>query len=179
MLKEAELREGKREALKNEEDELRVLELLAKGRTKQAEALERELRLKEEVKRLVEETTLSEEEALALARKKMDLEDEVARRENGGRKIRGYSQDQGARRGFGGLAEFDAMQKRGALSPSTPGLDERNRLQDRSQKAFLEPVARRNAQRDNQRGDGAPGKPLAKTEELLVQLKEEVVRLGG
>jgi hypothetical protein len=180
LLKEAELRQDKREGLQALLDEMRVMDLRAKGRDKEAAALERELDIAREAKRIREETGLSEQKALEKARQRAKLEEDAAKRQDGRRRIRGYTQSQGAARGFGGLAEFDANQRKGPLVPAnTRGLDELKRLQDRKEPAFLKQRAQKNAEKDEKAGAPQVDRGMARLEDRLLELKEEVVRLGG
>lgn len=96
--------------------ELAILEAQASGRDKKAKALQREMQIESDKQAIMRETQASEEEALRLATRKADLQDKLAKRrdrdsnrdENQGAHIGGVTK---SKRGFGGLAEFDALQK--------------------------------------------------------------------
>lgn len=96
--------------------ELAILEAQASGHDKKAKALQRQLQIETDKQSIMRETQASEEEALRLATRKADLQDKVAKRrdrdgtrdENQGAHIGGVTK---SKRGFGGLAEFDALQK--------------------------------------------------------------------
>jgi len=125
--------------------ELAVLEQQAKGHDKKAAALERQLKIENDKLAIMKQTGASEEEAMRLATRRADLQDKIARRGargddqgNGGErpasKIRGVqarhglSDNSGPLAG-GGLAEFEALQKRkpmefGTLLPKTSERDQ-------------------------------------------------------
>jgi hypothetical protein len=113
---EAEKKAQQNEARAGIANDLQVLDLRARGRTKEADALEKQLRIQAEAKRIAEETGISQEEALRIAKARSDLEDKAARRgeraENGRRRIMGFSRRATGLPDFGGLAEFDALQER-------------------------------------------------------------------
>ncbi len=96
---------------------LEILQKRATGRNKEADAIERQARIAAEAKRIADETGLSEEQALRIARTKADLEDKIAKRGDstkGGRKrIIGYKSPDNFP-SFTGLAYFDALQERDA-----------------------------------------------------------------
>ena len=73
-------------------NDLQVLELRARGRNKEADALERQARIQQEARRIAEETGLSQQESLRIAQTKSALEERAANRQEGGRqRIQGYS----------------------------------------------------------------------------------------
>jgi hypothetical protein len=113
---EAEKKAQQNEARAGIASDLQVLDLRARGRTKEADALEKQLRIQAEAKRIAVETGLSQEEALRIAQARSDLEDKAARRgertENGRKRIMGFSRRATGLPDFGGLAEFDALQER-------------------------------------------------------------------
>jgi hypothetical protein len=115
---EAEKKAQQNEARTGIANDLQVLDLRARGRTKEADALEKQLRIQAEAKRIAEETGMSQEEALRIAKAKSDLEDKAARRgertENGRKRIMGFSREATGLPQWGGLAEFDALQERDA-----------------------------------------------------------------
>lgn len=99
-------------------NDLQLLDLRARGRNKEAEALEKQLRIQAEAKRIAEETGMSEAEALRIAQTKSALEDRAARRgeqaESGRKRIIATPsrvQLMGSA-GGGGLDEFHAKQGR-------------------------------------------------------------------
>lgn len=106
--------------------ELAILEAQAGGHDKKAKALQRELQIANDTQAIMRETQASEEEALRLATRKADLQDKLAKRrdrdsnrdENQGAHIGGVTK---SKRGFGGLAEFDALQKGPTLGLAGPG----------------------------------------------------------
>lgn len=112
---EAEKKAQQNEARAGIANDLQVLDLRARGRNKEADALEKQLRIQQEAKRIAEETGMSQEEALRIAQAKSDLEDKAAKRgertENGRKRIMGYSRPAGLP-SFGGLAYFDALQEK-------------------------------------------------------------------
>ena len=77
--------------------------------------MERQARIATEAKNIAEETGLSKEQAMRLARTKADLEDKVAKRgdsaKNGRKRIIGYKRPDNMPN-FSGLAYFDALQER-------------------------------------------------------------------
>jgi hypothetical protein len=115
---EAEKKAQQNEARAGVANDLQVLDLRARGRTKEADALEKQLRIQAEAKRIAEETGMSQEEALRIAKAKSDLEDKAARRgertENGRKRIMGFSRQATGLPQWGGLADFDALQERDA-----------------------------------------------------------------
>lgn len=162
---------SQRESLALYKIETAILSEQVAGHDKKAAAMLRNLKIAQEAKRLVDETGISEEEAVKLAKERADLEDKAANRKKGG--IHGYKQSQGAARGadpYHGLDDFDRLQQRNPgdgrpLNPafndrsyrsahSYPGLDNFNRLQDRSQSAFDNTGATRRAARAD-RADSA------------------------
>lgn len=124
--------------------ELAIIEAQAAGHDKKAQRLERELRLQQLITQFKKELNATDEQALELATRRMNAEEDVERRANGQRrKIRGHTQGRGPVRGFGGLDEFDDNQHTDKPADRsrmrTPGLDEFSRLQNRRQDAFPRP----------------------------------------
>lgn len=118
------------EALDLYRQETQLLDLQVRGQRKKAEELERAMRIAQATKDIMDATGVSEEEALRLAKERVALEDKAARqnrseRPDGRQRIQGYKQEQGRVRDFQGLdgARF-------------PGLDNRQRIQNRNQDAF-------------------------------------------
>lgn len=115
---EAEKKAQQNEARAGIANDLQVLDLRSRGRTKEADALDKQLRIQAEAKRIAEETGMSQEEALRIAKAKSDLEDKAARRgertENGRKRIMGFSRSGTGLPDFGGLAYFDALQEKDA-----------------------------------------------------------------
>ena len=71
---ERDLAASQQEALRQQSQELILLKLRAAGRTAEADALEKEIKLRQEARRIAEATGVSEENALKLARQKADLQ---------------------------------------------------------------------------------------------------------
>lgn len=71
---ERDLATSQQEALRQQSQELILLKLRAAGRTAEADALEKEIKLRQEARRIAEATGVSEENALKLARQKADLQ---------------------------------------------------------------------------------------------------------
>lgn len=91
---EAEKTEQQNQARSGLASDLQILELRARGRNKEADALERQARIQQEARRIAEETGLSQQEALHIAQTKSALEERAANRqgqEGGRRRIQGYS----------------------------------------------------------------------------------------
>ncbi len=106
--------------------ELAILEAQASGHDKKAKALQRELQIANDTQTIMREQQTTEENALRLATRKADLQDKLAKRrdrdgnrdENQGAHIGGVTK---SKRSFGGLAEFDALQKGPTLGIAGPG----------------------------------------------------------
>jgi hypothetical protein len=96
---------------------LEILQKRANGRNKEADALERQARIAAEAKRIADETGLSKEQSLRIARTKADLEDKLAKRGDGDTGVRhrimGFKRPDNLP-SIGGLAYFDALQERDA-----------------------------------------------------------------
>lgn len=91
-------RDARLGSIRDLETQMKILELRAKGRNKEADAVEREARIQEEAQRIAKETGVDMQKALEIARRKADLEDKIARNgergAGGRRKIHGYSKEQ-------------------------------------------------------------------------------------
>lgn len=113
------------EALNLLKAEFAILHAKATGQNQLADALQRELNIRQEAKRIAEATGMAEERALQIARQKADLEEKAngakggdsrygadGRRLSDGRmKITGFSRDRDGLRPFAGLDEFYGMQR--------------------------------------------------------------------
>lgn len=131
----ADEQKAKMEELNRLADETAILQARAAGDTKKADALQRELDLATEAKRIAEATGASEEKAMQLARQRQGLEDQIAKNgEEKTGKVSGYSATrqggaeaararaagrvaaadarvgQRMKDSFGGLDEYEAMQ---------------------------------------------------------------------
>lgn len=105
--------------------ELAILEAQASGNDKKEKAARRKLQIENDTLAIMREQQTSEENAARLATRKADLQDKISKRqqrEAGGEsqpsKIGGVTR---SARGFGGLAEFDALQKNPTLGIAGPG----------------------------------------------------------
>ena len=111
--------EGKRNDVLGD---LAVLELRAKGKTKQADKLERQRRIDADTARIREQTGASEEQARALAERRAKANDQIASRESG---KRGHIGGVGEKRLMGsGLDQFYRNQQKhetGMNEPARPG----------------------------------------------------------
>lgn len=82
------------------QSELSALSERARGNEKGADAIEREARIRQEAKRLAEETGMAEADAMRIAQTKAALEERIAKRgetetaEGGRKRIKGYSSEQ-------------------------------------------------------------------------------------
>lgn len=124
--------------------EVDILEAQAAGHDKKAQRLERELKLQQLISQYKKELNATDEQALDLATRRLNAEEDLERRRNGlRRKIRGHSQGEGPVRNFGGLDEHEDNQHTDKPADRsrmrTPGLDEFSRLQNRRQDAFPRP----------------------------------------
>jgi hypothetical protein len=89
---EAEKSSAQNQARSGLANDLQVLDLRARGRNKEADALERQARIQQEARRIAEETGMSQQESLRIAQAKSALEERAANRQDGGRqRIQGYS----------------------------------------------------------------------------------------
>lgn len=109
------------EAIADLQNEMRLLELRSKGKNKEAEALEKEIRLKQEAARIAKDTGATPQQAEALAKKKMADEERAQKRAEG--KIIGHKREK--LNDFRGL---DAMKEAGKQNfwdrnLRTPGLN--------------------------------------------------------
>jgi len=106
--------------------EIAILEAQASGNDKKEKAARRKLQIENDTLAIMREQQTSEENARRLATREADLQERIARRrdredgrdESQGAKIGGVTK---SARGFGGLAEFDALQKRPTLGIAGPG----------------------------------------------------------
>jgi hypothetical protein len=180
LTKEGEMREEKAMATQKLGEELKLLQLQAGGQTKRAAAYERELRVAAEVRDIRAQTNLTEAEAVKMAREKVRLEDQLARRQGGSRKIQGYKQE-GNRytNRFRGLDAMEAEGKKGFFHQrmNTPGLDAHAALNDRRRNVGdpMEKKARNNARRAA--AEAAGGQPKDRTDEMVRNLEEAVNQL--
>lgn len=122
----AKQRDSRLESIRDLETEMKILELRARGRNKEADALEREARIKQEAQRIAKETGLDPAKALEVARRKADLEDRAEGRPAG--RIRGYSREQREQNPWINRSRLDEW-KRDSTTPfwqkhgRTPNLD--------------------------------------------------------
>lgn len=182
---EAKDRAKRVQSLQDLKSEMEVLKLLASGRTKAAEALQREQRIKEEAKRIQEQTGMGEKQALALAREKAALEDKVSNRSRGGMDVRkrtqGYRRSQGSSRGFGGLDEFDRLQQ--YTSDTGPGGKALRvnpafqRTGDSSSFKVLPPGSRERARQEAQKQQQSQMSKQGASEGTLAQVVDELRKL--
>ena len=105
--------------------ELAILEAQASGNDKKEKAARRKLQIENDTLAIMREQQTSEENAARLATRKADLQDKISKRQQ--RETSGESQPSKiggvtrSARGFGGLAEFDALQKNPTLGIAGPG----------------------------------------------------------
>ncbi len=109
-------RDARLESIRDLELEMQILELRARGHDKQADALERENRIKKDAHAIAKATGMAESQALEVARRKADLEDKANRtaRSDGRHRIHGYSHAQRATNPYlhrSGLDEHYANQR--------------------------------------------------------------------
>lgn len=118
----------KRQTLEMLKREIHLRELLAQGRTKEAQKLQEQMQVEEAAQSIAADTGMSLADARGIAQRTADLDQEIADRDSG--KIRGYRRKQGAASRFGGLDEFQRLQQRDDLgnrvaSPFSMGTDTR------------------------------------------------------
>ena len=187
--KEQELRAEKAASFKALADEIRLLQLKASGKDKEAAALEREMRIAQEVARIRKEQGLGEQAALALAKQKVALEEKVEKRSRGDwrKRIQGYEKDRaqvsyGNRfRGLDAMAAdkqgfFEKNQRTSALDAHFgKGGIKRKELYARG----LRDKAAANAQQQAQaqRGQGKPENLDADMVRYLSQIADEIKTL--
>jgi len=86
-------RQDRLQAAMMEGEDLRVLELRAAGRDKEADAEERKLRIARETRRLMQEMNVDEQKARDIATRKEAAREKIDAQQSGGRKkIKGFSQ---------------------------------------------------------------------------------------
>lgn len=111
--KEREAKEYKRGivARADAEKELQILRLKVEGKMEAAAAAEKELQIQQEARRIAEEQNVSYKTALDLARQKVALEDQIAKKQEASTgRIKGYSRAE-----QGGAAEASARAAKGML----------------------------------------------------------------
>lgn len=108
------------------EAETNVLRLRADGRTREADAAARELRIRQEARQVAEQLNVPYKEAVRLVRERVELEERAERRgsESGRRRIQGFSRERAGLPAFSGLDQFyrDQIDPNFAR-PQTPALD--------------------------------------------------------
>lgn len=93
--------------------ELALLELKARGKDKAASKMEKELNIQKRAAELQSQLGLDPSMARSVATREADAQEQISRREQGLRpKIKGYTQAQGAVRGFSGLDAYYKLQQR-------------------------------------------------------------------
>lgn len=122
-------KERSREAASTFAEEMILLQAKASGSARVLQAVERELALRREALSIMKEQGLEEGAALALAKQKQGLEDQVKRRDNREQGIpnkitRGDKVSQ-----IGSLDDYYRERDKPMAAPNTPGLDRLKQLQ--------------------------------------------------
>ena len=102
-------REAQVAATENLMAELKVLEAKNSGNEKAVELAEKELKIRQQTKQLMDQLGLSQKDALEVATKIVDLEKNGSK-DSGEKRIQGFSRKANGLRAFAGLAEYDALQ---------------------------------------------------------------------